>query len=51
MKAVETDAVKSRFVPNGVEPMPLTQAQFQDNITAEIKANTELAKILAIKGN
>lgn len=51
MKAVDADSVKSRFVANGVEPMPLTAAQFQDSIAAEIKANTELAKILAIKGN
>ncbi|MDX2201131.1 MAG: tripartite tricarboxylate transporter substrate binding protein [Hyphomicrobiaceae bacterium] len=50
-KAVDADSVKSRFIANGVEPMPLTQAQFQDTIIAEIKANRELAKILAIKGN
>lgn len=50
-KAVEADGVKSRFVSNGIEPLPLTSEQFQAQIMDEIKSNVELAKILAIKGN
>lgn len=50
-KAVEADSVKSRFNANGIEPLPVTQPQFRDMITAEIKDNQDLAKILAIKGN
>ena len=50
-KAVEADMVKSRFAAQGIEPIPMTAAQFQAQIVEEIKANGELAKILAIKGN
>jgi tripartite-type tricarboxylate transporter receptor subunit TctC len=50
-KAVEAESVKSRFVAQGIEPIPMTSDQFQAQIAEEIKANAELAKILAIKGN
>ena len=43
--------VKSRFVAQGIEPIPMTSEQFQAQIVEEVKANAELAKILAIKGN
>jgi tripartite-type tricarboxylate transporter receptor subunit TctC len=50
-KAVDAESVKSRFVAQGIEPIPMTSDQFQSQIVDEIKANAELAKILAIKGN
>lgn len=50
-KALEAENVKSRLVPNGIVALPLTSEQFQAQIATEIKANAELAKILAIKGN
>jgi tripartite-type tricarboxylate transporter receptor subunit TctC len=50
-KALETENVKSRLVPNGIVALPLTPEQFQAQIGNEVIANAELAKILAIKGN
>jgi len=50
-KAVEAETVKTRFAAQGIEPIPMTSEQFQAQIVEEIKANAELAKILAIKGN
>lgn len=48
--ALQTAKVRDKLIPNGIEPMPLTPAEFDAQIAAEIKANAVVAKMLALKG-
>ncbi len=50
-KALAVQSVKDRLEPNGVEPLPMTQAQFQDLVLADLRNNAELVKRLGIKAN
>jgi tripartite-type tricarboxylate transporter receptor subunit TctC len=44
MKALALPAVQARLAGVGVEPLPMTQAQFQAFFTKDIEANLELVK-------
>lgn len=50
-EALKTAKVRDRLIPNGIEPMSLTPAEFGAHIAAEIKVNSVLAKMLALKGS
>jgi len=41
--------VAEKFGPQGIEPMPLTPAEFDEVIKKEIAANTELVKAIGLK--
>jgi tripartite-type tricarboxylate transporter receptor subunit TctC len=51
VEALKTDKVKDKLIPNGIEPMPMTSEEFGAQIAAEIKVNSTLAKMLALKTN
>ena len=48
MKALEEPAVKARLVTLGVEPLPLSQADFAKFVRDDIEANVALVKAAKI---
>jgi tripartite-type tricarboxylate transporter receptor subunit TctC len=50
-KALATPAVQEKFKPQGIEPMPLSPAEFDALIKKEIAANIELVKAAGLKFN
>ena len=50
-KALQQPAVKSKFAPQGIEPLPLTSAEFDALIKKEIEINLALVKAAGIKFN
>jgi tripartite-type tricarboxylate transporter receptor subunit TctC len=51
MKALKTPNVAEKFAAQGIEPMPLTPAEFDAQIAKEIEANKALVKSTGIKVN
>jgi tripartite-type tricarboxylate transporter receptor subunit TctC len=50
-KALALPAVQEKFKPQGVEPMPLTPAEFDALIGKEIASNIALVKAAGLKFN
>jgi tripartite-type tricarboxylate transporter receptor subunit TctC len=50
-KALALPEVQERFKPQGIEPMPLTPAEFDALIKREIAANIALVKAAGLKFN
>jgi tripartite-type tricarboxylate transporter receptor subunit TctC len=50
-KALQAPAVVEKFKPQGIEPMPLTSADFDALIKKEIAANIALVKAAGLKFN
>ena len=50
-KALQIDAVKSKLMPNGIEPLAMSVEDFGAQVTSEIATNREIVKKLAIKAN
>lgn len=50
-KVLETPAVKAKFAPQGIDPMPMTPAQFDALIKKEIDSNKKLAEAAGLKFN
>ena len=50
-KALAQPEVKEKFAPQGVEPLPLTPAEFDALIAKEIASNVALAKAAGLKFN
>lgn len=50
-KALALPEVKAKFAPQGVEPLPLTPAEFDALIAKEIASNVALAKAAGLKFN
>jgi tripartite-type tricarboxylate transporter receptor subunit TctC len=50
-KALRLPSVLEKFAPQGIEPMPLTSAEFDALIRKEIAANVALAKAAGLKFN
>jgi tripartite-type tricarboxylate transporter receptor subunit TctC len=48
-KVLDTPAMQAKFKPQGIEPMPLTPAEFDALIKKEIAANIELVKAAGLK--
>lgn len=48
-KVLQLPAVMEKFVPQGIEPMPLTPAEFDELIKKEIAANKDLVKAIGLK--
>ena len=51
MKALALPEVQAKLAPQGVEPMPLTPAEFDALIAKEIASNVALAKAAGLKFN
>jgi tripartite-type tricarboxylate transporter receptor subunit TctC len=51
MKALALPAVRQRFAPQGIEPMPLSPSEFDALIKKEIGINIALVKAAGIKFN
>jgi tripartite-type tricarboxylate transporter receptor subunit TctC len=51
MKALALPEVQAKLAPQGVEPMPLTPAEFDAMIVKEIASNVALAKAAGLKFN
>jgi tripartite-type tricarboxylate transporter receptor subunit TctC len=50
-KALATPNVREKFAPQGIEPMPLSPAEFDRLIAKEIDANIALVKAAGLKFN
>jgi len=50
-KALNSPVVKQKFAPQGIEPMPLSPAEFDALIKKEIDANIALVKAAGLKFN
>ena len=50
-RALASPAVQEKFKPQGIEPMPLSPAEFDALIKKEIAANIELVKAAGLKFN
>ncbi len=50
-KALALPAVKQKFAPQGIEPLPLSPAEFDALIRKEIQANIALVKAAGLKFN
>jgi tripartite-type tricarboxylate transporter receptor subunit TctC len=50
-KALQVPAVTEKFKPQGIEPMPMTSAEFDALIKKEIAANIALVKAAGLKFN
>jgi tripartite-type tricarboxylate transporter receptor subunit TctC len=50
-KALALPAVQAKFKPQGIDPMPMTPAQFDALIRKEIDANLKLVKAAGLKFN
>jgi tripartite-type tricarboxylate transporter receptor subunit TctC len=51
IKALALPAVRQKFAPQGIEPMPLSPAEFDALIKKEIGINLALVKAAGIKFN
>lgn len=51
LKVLALPAVKDKFAPQGIDPMPLSPAQFDALIRKEIDINIKLAKAAGLKFN
>ena len=51
MKVLALPAVKDKFAPQGIDPMPMSPAQFDALIKKEIDINIKLAKAAGLKFN
>jgi tripartite-type tricarboxylate transporter receptor subunit TctC len=51
MKALENPVVKQKFAPQGIEPMPLKPAEFDNMIKKEVADNIALVKAAGLKFN
>jgi tripartite-type tricarboxylate transporter receptor subunit TctC len=51
MKALRQPGVIEKFKPQGIEPMPLTPAQFDALIAKEIESNKAIVKAAGLKFN
>lgn len=51
MKALDNPTVKQKLAPQGIEPMPLKPAEFDELIRKEVAANIELVKAAGLKFN
>ncbi len=51
LKVLALPAVKDKFAPQGIDPMPLSPAQFDALIKKEIDINIKLAKAAGLKFN
>ena len=49
--ALQNPNVQAKFKPQGIEPMPLTPAEFDALIKKEVAANIELVKAAGLKFN
>jgi tripartite-type tricarboxylate transporter receptor subunit TctC len=49
--ALQTEKVREKLVPNGIEMVSVTPAAFAAQIAEELKINAALAKALAVKAN
>jgi tripartite-type tricarboxylate transporter receptor subunit TctC len=50
-KALRTPGVMDKFKPQGIEPMPMTSAEFDALIKREIEINIALVKAANLKFN
>jgi tripartite-type tricarboxylate transporter receptor subunit TctC len=50
-KALQLPAVQDKFKPQGIEPMPMTSAEFDELIKKEVTANIALVKAAGLKFN
>jgi tripartite-type tricarboxylate transporter receptor subunit TctC len=50
-KALQLPAVQDKFKPQGIEPMPMTSAEFDELIKKEVAANIALVKAAGLKFN
>jgi tripartite-type tricarboxylate transporter receptor subunit TctC len=50
-KALRLQSVQDKFVPQSIEPMPLTPAEFDALVRKEIDTNIALVKAAGIKFN
>ena len=50
-KALQLPAVQDKFKPQGIEPMPMTSAEFDELIKKEVAANLALVKAAGLKFN
>jgi tripartite-type tricarboxylate transporter receptor subunit TctC len=50
-KALNTSAVRDKFAPQGIEPMPLKPAEFDELIKKEVAQNIALVKAAGLKFN
>jgi tripartite-type tricarboxylate transporter receptor subunit TctC len=50
-KALALPAVQERFKPQGIEPMPLSPAEFDALIKKEVASNIEFVKAAGLKFN
>ena len=50
-KALRTPSVMDKFKPQGIEPMPMTSAEFDALIKREIEINIALVKAANLKFN
>ena len=50
-KALRTPGVTDKFKPQGIEPMPMTSAEFDALIKREIEINIALVKAANLKFN
>lgn len=51
MASLATPTVRERLIPNGLEPLPLSPADFDALIAGELKSNSTLAKALKLKAS
>lgn len=50
-KALQRPVVKDKFAPQGIEPLPLTSAEFDALVKKEVEINIALAKAAGLKFN
>jgi tripartite-type tricarboxylate transporter receptor subunit TctC len=50
-KALQLPVVKDKFAPQGIEPLPLTSAEFDALVKKEVEINIALAKAAGLKFN
>jgi tripartite-type tricarboxylate transporter receptor subunit TctC len=50
-KALQNRSVVEKFGPQGIEPMALTPAEFDEQIKKEVELNKELVKAIGLKPN
>jgi tripartite-type tricarboxylate transporter receptor subunit TctC len=51
MKVLRQPGVIEKFKPQGIEPMPLTPAEFDTLIAKEIESNKAIVKAAGLKFN
>ena len=50
-KVLQLPAVRDKFAPQGIDPLPLTSAEFDALVKKEIGINIALAKAAGLKFN